>query len=159
MVRRPSIPTDLERSVKIECGHRCAIQTCCQHPVEIAHIIPWSKCRAHVFENLIGLCPTCHFRYDNGEIDRKAMQIYKLNLGFVNGRYGELEKRVLQRFRTDRTSNTFWWFLEMDILLTCLIQDGLVETSGKTKTVGGLIQNAYSLTQLGRDYIAQWPQD
>ena len=75
MAKRPPIPAELERAVLIECGHRCAIPTCRQVPVELAHIIPWSRCKAHTFDNLIALCPTCHTRYDHGEIDRKSMRI------------------------------------------------------------------------------------
>lgn len=70
--------------MKVEAGHRCAIPTCRQHPVEIAHIEPRKADGSNdVFENLIALCPTCHTRYDNSEIDRLAMRQYKLNLGIV----------------------------------------------------------------------------
>jgi hypothetical protein len=77
---RPSIPRDLERRVLIEAGHRCAIPTCRATPVELAHIAPWSKVKEHRFENLIALCPTCHGRFDRGEIDHKAMLLYKEGL-------------------------------------------------------------------------------
>jgi hypothetical protein len=42
--------------------------------------------REHKFENLIALCPNCHTRYDSGEIDRKAMLMYKARLGVMNER-------------------------------------------------------------------------
>src|SRR5437588_719861 len=84
MAKRPPIPADLERAVLIESGHRCAIPTCRQVPVELAHIIPWSKCKTHSLDNLIALCPTCHTRYDEGVIDRKSMLTYKLNLLLIN---------------------------------------------------------------------------
>jgi predicted restriction endonuclease len=71
---RPAIPRPLERDVLMEAGHRCAIPTCHQWPVEIAHIIPWDQVKEHSFDNLIALCPTCHSRFDKGEIDRRAMQ-------------------------------------------------------------------------------------
>ena len=78
---RPAIPRQLERDVLVEAGHRCAIPTCKQTPVQIAHIVPWETVREHTFDNLIALCPNCHDRYDNkGEIDRKAMLQYKANL-------------------------------------------------------------------------------
>ncbi len=78
---RPAIPRQLERDVLVEAGHRCAIPTCKQTPVEIAHINPWETVREHTFDNLIALCPNCHDRYDKkGEIDRKAMLQYKANL-------------------------------------------------------------------------------
>jgi hypothetical protein len=77
---RPHIPSELERRVLVEAGHRCAIPTCRNTPVDLAHIEPWAKVREHRFENLITLCPTCHRRYDRGEIDRLSMLAYKEQL-------------------------------------------------------------------------------
>ena len=62
--QRPPIPADLKRRVLVEAGHRCAIPTCRQIPVEVAHIVPWSENKEHEFENLIALCPNCHDLYD-----------------------------------------------------------------------------------------------
>src|SRR4051812_48640268 len=98
MPPRPPIPASLKRQVLIEAGHRCAIPTCKQTTTEIAHIIQWAKVKNHEFDNLIALCPNCHSRYDKGEIDRKSMVQYKLNLSVINGRYGDLEQRVLRHF-------------------------------------------------------------
>ncbi|WP_206608448.1 HNH endonuclease signature motif containing protein [Streptomyces orinoci] len=95
---RPNIPTDLKRAVLVEAGHRCAIPTCRQTPVDLAHITPWAKVREHTFENLIALCPTCHARFDRGEIDRKAMLQYKANLEIVNQRYTDTERQLLRVF-------------------------------------------------------------
>ncbi|WP_327727027.1 HNH endonuclease [Streptomyces sp. NBC_00487] len=93
---RPDIPADLKRAVLVEAGHRCAIPTCRQTPVEIAHITAWVKVREHKFENLIALCPTCHARFDRGEIDRKAMRQYKENLEIINSRYTDTESQFLK---------------------------------------------------------------
>jgi 5-methylcytosine-specific restriction endonuclease McrA len=95
---RSAVPAKIKRAVLVEAGHRCAIPTCRVGTTEIAHIKPWRQVREHAFENLIALCPTCHARFDKGEIDRKAMQQYKANLGVINGRYGEIERRVLALF-------------------------------------------------------------
>lgn len=84
----------------MEAGYRCAIPACRQHPVVIAHIVPWSDVRVHEYANLIALCGICHARFDRGEIDRKAMLQYKANLGIVNVRYGEYERRLLEFFAT-----------------------------------------------------------
>jgi hypothetical protein len=157
MAKRPPIPADLERAVLVECGHRCAIPTCRQVPIELAHIIPWSRCKTHTSDNLIALCPTCHTRYDKGEIDRKSMQVYKLNLLLVNSRYGDLEQRIIRKFIKDRSGDEFWWFVEMDILLLYLLDDGLLQDTGTTRQVGGLVQKLYKLTTKGQEYIAQWP--
>lgn len=79
-MNRPAIPRELDRRIRVEAGHRCAIQTCRAFPIEIAHITPWRNVRAHEFANLIALCPTCHAMFDKGFIDRKAMEQHKLNL-------------------------------------------------------------------------------
>ncbi|MGW5235976.1 HNH endonuclease [Streptomyces nodosus] len=94
---RPDIPARLKRAVLVEAGHQCAIPTCRQTPVEIAHIDPWVKVKEHTFDNLIALCPTCHVRYDGRrEIDRQAMLQYKQNLEVLNGRYTDVERQLLK---------------------------------------------------------------
>jgi hypothetical protein len=99
MSDRLEIPKDLERKIKIKSGHRCAIPTCKYPRVQIAHIVPWSTVKEHKFENLIALCPNCHDLYDKDKkIDRKSMLIYKQNLGLLNHRYGEFERRILDCF-------------------------------------------------------------
>jgi hypothetical protein len=71
------IPSEILRQIKVESGHRCAIPTCRQTPVEIHHIVPWEQCKSHELKNLISLCPTCHARVHKGEIDRKSLKMYK----------------------------------------------------------------------------------
>jgi hypothetical protein len=99
---RPPIPTELRRLVLVQAGHRCAIHTCRHPDIEVHHIVPWARCREHLFENLIALCPNCHRRADAGEIDRKSLQMYKarLNAAF---HFGEahaypFEPQVTPRF-------------------------------------------------------------
>lgn len=77
---RTHLPINLKRRVLVEAGHRCAIPTCRDTTTEIAHIVPYSKVKAHTFDNLIALCPNCHTRFDKGEIDFKSIIIYKSNL-------------------------------------------------------------------------------
>jgi hypothetical protein len=53
--------------------------------------------RVNLFENLIALCPNCHTRFDQKkEIDRPATKMYKPNLGILNNRYGEFERRLFE---------------------------------------------------------------
>lgn len=92
---RPVIPQPLRRLVLVEAGHRCAIPTCRQHPVDVHHIVEWSQVRRHEFENLLALCPTCHRRMREGDIDRVAAKQYKTNLGVLNSRYEPVERRLL----------------------------------------------------------------
>jgi hypothetical protein len=95
---REAIPIELRRKVLTEEGHRCAIPTCKQTPVDIAHIIPYIEIRSHTFDNLIVLRANCHRRYDNGEIDRKVMKHYEANLSIINNRYSDFGQRILQYF-------------------------------------------------------------
>jgi hypothetical protein len=51
-MNRPSIPIAIERDVKIESGHRCAIPTCKLFPIQLAHIEPYSKCQVPIPLNI-----------------------------------------------------------------------------------------------------------
>jgi hypothetical protein len=115
------IPEQLKRDVLVEAGHRCAIPTCRQTTVEIAHIIPWETVQEHTFENLIALCPNCHDLYDKKHmIDRKAMQQYKANLSLINQRHRNSEideannsieqgsQIILDRFAFDPIGYEIW---------------------------------------------------
>lgn len=133
---RPAIPAELRRRVLVEAGHRCAIPTCRRHPVDIEHIDDWSTVREHRFENLIALCPTCHRRKGSGpdQIDRKALRQYKTNLGVLNYRYGDTERRLIEVFANmpERGKITEDRVIRLgvgsDLLLWYLIKDGYLET-------------------------------
>ena len=162
-MNRPPIPRPMERQVLVEAGHRCAIPTCRQTPVEIAHIDKWAQVLEHTFENLIALCPTCHTRYDNGDIDRLSMLRYKANLTIVNGRYGDVERRVLQYFVDDPSRPHIVLFGGLEFLVTHLIKDGLIYDTGLGKGVGmggdfGVVESekVYALTEQGKAFIAKW---
>jgi len=156
---RPPIPRPLERDVLVEAGHRCAIPACRQVPVEIAHIVPWSQAKEHTFDNLIALCPTCHTRYDRGEIDRKAMLQYKANLSVLTHRYGDMEQRLLRMFAQEPDASEVWLPGGLDILLLYLLQDGLLVNTGQD---GGVVvagvpsRVLYRLTPHGRAFIERW---
>lgn len=156
MASRPRVPASVRRAVLVEAGHRCAIPACHQTTVEIAHIVPWSEVQEHREENLIALCPTCHTRFDRGEIDRISMQVYKANLGLLTSRYSDAERRLLSLFEGrpgeivevggDRTFD-FWY----------LVVDGMVELSATGRDPGFLkIQDraqAWQLTPAGAELI------
>lgn len=84
-LNRPQIPAELKRRVLLEAGHRCAIPTCKFPDVDIHHIVPWAKVKEHNFNNLIALCPNCHRRAHNGEIDKKSLFQYKARLNALFG--------------------------------------------------------------------------
>ena len=159
MPDRPAIPRPLEREVFIEAGHRCAIPTCRQTPVEIAHIKPYSEVQEHSFENLIALCPTCHTRYDRGEIDRRSMLTYKANLSILNSRYGDFEKRILKMWAENPEITEIELPLGFEVLAMYLIQDELIritETQHFVRIMGKPMSIYCELTDKGRDFIRKW---
>jgi hypothetical protein len=177
---RPDIPAELRRAILVEAGHRCAIPQCRQTPVELAHISPWSKVHEHAFDNLIALCPTCHTRYDRGEIDRKSMVQYKANLSLLSNRYTEIERQLLRAFARKlalarqyhpglmpkQLRHTYQIgqvriYSEMDWLLTNLFDDVIVEF--RVEEIGalqrqeqGLNSNVVLLTDKGADFLSRW---
>ncbi len=162
MDNRPEIPEPLKRQILVESGHRCAIPTCRQTTVDIHHIIPWEKCRKHEFDNLIALCPICHRRAHNGEIDRKSIKLYKSNLAILNSRYGEYEQRVIQYF-IDNPGEEFMMLpfgQHTDILLMYLLRDELLVPLPNKRPIAlsarGQETLWYGLTETGKQFISRW---
>ena len=155
---RTAIPVALRRRVLVEAGHRCAIPVCRQIPVELAHIVPWAQCRAHDFENLIALCPTCHTRFDSGQIDRQSMLMYKQNLGVVNSRYGEVEKRLMQHFAEHVECDGLLLGADIELSIMYLIRDGLIVRGepGGYRSMGVPLHWTYMITPKGRNFISNW---
>ncbi|MEV4322210.1 HNH endonuclease signature motif containing protein [Microbispora rosea] len=177
---RPDIPADLKRAVLVEAGHRCAIPACRQMPVEIAHIVPWVTVKKHTFDNLIALCPTCHSRYDRGDIDRQSMIQYKANLEILNHRYTDIERQLLKAFlrKLEQMRNRFpnaslsdmrsalqighiriyaemWW------TVSNLLDDGLIEFRAEDLTILKqqeklLNARVVLLTQKGQEFLTRW---
>ncbi|MFD0496831.1 HNH endonuclease signature motif containing protein [Streptomyces rhizosphaericus] len=159
---RPEIQTALRRAVLVEAGHRCAIPTCRQAPVDVAHINPWAKVKEHKFENLIALCPTCHARFDRGDIDKRSILQYKANLDVLNHRYSDIERLVLRTLYTRVIEGvalaipTAMGWMVMD-----LEDDGLIEFEIATdpvtrQTERELNESGILLTPKGRDFMQRW---
>ena len=126
-MHRDPVPAAIKRAVLVEAGHRCAIPTCRSATTEIAHVVPWSESQDNSFENLIALCPNCHTRYDQRkEIDRLSMVMYKHNLGIVNNRYGEFERRLFQLL-AQTGDRIFVVGPGGDLLVANAIKDGFFE--------------------------------
>lgn len=145
----------------MEAGHRCAIPTCRNTTVEIAHIIPWEKVRRHAFENLIALCPTCHTLYDvEKKIDPVAMKGYKANLGLLSSRYNDDERRLLEYFAEYGEERTLDVAAGFEFHFMYLLRDGLIRkiSAGPvTPTAQGLpLIERYELTQTGRGVVESW---
>ena len=128
---RPAIPRALARAVRIEAGHRCAIPTCrATSGLQIHHIEDWTKVQEHAFENLILLCANCHARITAGEIDRRAVMAYKANLSILAGRYGDLERRIIDRFVNHPDQTEVVVDTSQILLLDYLISDGILAYLG-----------------------------
>jgi HNH endonuclease len=101
MPDRPDIPGPIERDLMIEAGYGCAVCKTRQ-PLVIDHIEEWAKVKAHEFANLIVLCANCHGLKKNSSdprhINRASLRKIKQNLMFLNGRYSDLERRIIDRF-------------------------------------------------------------
>ena len=122
--RRPPIPADIKRRVLVEAGHRCAIPTCRYIEVEHHHIVPWAQCKAHEYDNLIALCANCHRRADRGEIDRKSLRLYKLNLRFAHDKFSQLEMDMLFDAARAGPGQAIMWLPVMMPLLRRVLEAG-----------------------------------
>jgi HNH endonuclease len=156
---RPPIPAEIRRRVLVEAGHRCAIPTCRYIEVDVHHIVPWAQCQAHEYDNLIALCPNCHRRANRGEIDRKSLRLYKINLRFAHDKYSQLEIDVLFELFRSPENTGFPWMGYMLILLKRLLDSGLITVHeiesgswiGHIKTTPDMI----AITMKGREFISE----
>lgn len=169
---RPAIPRELKHRILVEAGHRCAIPTCRQHPVDIEHIEDWASAKEHAFENLIALCPTCHRRKGDGpnQIDRKSLRQYKANLAVLNSRYGEFERRLIEWYSDHlravapsgvdsepRVKIPFG--AGGDLHLMYLIRDGYlrrVDSHVSLKIHGVPVLEDYEFTDAGTEFVKRW---
>lgn len=157
---RPQIPADIRRRVLVEAGHRCAIPTCRYIEVDIHHIIPWAQCQAHEYDNLIALCPNCHRRADGGEIDRKSLRLYKINLRFVHDKFSQIEMDVLFQLNSMPVGHGSPWLAYQLIFLKRLFDAGYVffqETAGAASFAGEIKTSPdwIGITQKGRAFVQE----
>ena len=154
---RPAIPADIKRRVLVESGHRCAIPTCRHIEVDLHHIIPWEKCKEHKYENLIALCPNCHRRADQDEIDRKALRIYKANLRYTHDRFSQFEVDFLFQLYCGPANSGLPLPPYLKIMIIRLLDAGYVTWHevqsgmmiGNIKTTPDMV----AISQTGREYI------
>jgi HNH endonuclease len=167
---RPPIPAALERSLMIEAGYRCAVCKTTE-PLQIDHIIEWSTVKKHEFENMIVLCANCHARKKNTSnarhINRASLQQIKASLMLLNGRYSDLERRIIDAFKDELSAHpgtTLCIFIpeRLHLLVRYLIQDGMVEVglypsaSSDTFEDGTTLRDdtlKLTLTRKGRQFI------
>jgi hypothetical protein len=168
-MQRDVIPAAIKRAVLVEAGHRCAIPTCRATTTEVAHIVPWAESQDNSFENLIALCPNCHTRFDQKkEIDRPAMKMYKHNLGILNNRYGEFERRLFEVL-AETGERLFVVGAAGDLQVTNAVKDGFfedkhVESMGlEVRGSDGSIKNfpmafTYWVTDAGVNFIKRYAE-
>ena len=140
-MNRDPVPAEVKRAVLVEAGHRCAIPTCRATTTEIAHIVPWAETQDNSFENLIALCPNCHTRFDQKkEIDRLSIKMYKHNLGILNNRYGEFERRLFEVL-AKTGDRVFVLGAAGDLLVANAVKDGFFEDK-KVEGMGFLVKSS-----------------
>lgn len=157
---RPAVPAALKRQLMEEAGYRCAVPTCRgTDALELAHIVEWSSVKEHSFHNMIVLCALDHYRYDQGKIPRKSIEVFKANLGLLRGRYSDAERRVLEAFAFTEPPLTTQHSLIIpgggSYTLLYLEKDGLVEiTPNLSVTLGSVpLQEHVSLTEAGIEVV------
>lgn len=156
------MPAALKRAVLEEAGYACAVPTCRATTTEIAHIEPWAKVQDHTFANLIALCPNCHTRFDQRkEIPKQSILRYKDNLAVLNGRYSDLERRLLEE-AVGAHRNTIWPIhRSMRLLLRNLLADGMIgrvanHGFGGMSINGQEVEEYYAFTDKGREFVRRW---
>lgn len=172
---RPAVPAALDRAIREEAGHRCAIPTCRSTAApELAHIIPWADVREHRFDNMILLCANDHHSFDSGKISHISMKNYKANLSILNGRYSDTERRLLEWFADYGPDKGI--LLEgggfLALSMRNLVRDGLVTsigTKGMHMTTSLVTEDGrhlgmsasslptlFELTKEGKEFVEQW---
>lgn len=157
----------MKRDVLIESGYRCAMPHCRETQIDINHIRPYAAVHEHTFDNLIALCPNCHRRYTNGDIDRKAMLQIKANLSILSHRYSELERRYLARQASVGAVAGAVTMLSggLELLMANLVADELVmqvpvnaiQIEFEQPNVPDFpMVTAFVLTDKGRAFIEHW---
>jgi hypothetical protein len=146
--------SEVKRRVLVEAAHRCAIPTCRNPTTEIAHIEPKPQSHDDSFENLIALCPDCQKK----EIDWQSIRMYKRNLGILNSRYSDFERRVFDQIaETDRRSFIVEAGLEIPLLHA--VNDGLlkrVELSPVAIQRGEPTHYKYEVADAGLNFISRY---
>ena len=154
---RSNIPAELKRRVLCETGHRCAIPTCREIIVEVHHIVPWSECKEHNYENLIALCPNCHRLADRKHIDRKSLRIYKANLRYAHDKFSQLEVDILSDLYKEPENASLQFPSFLMILINRILDAEYVEVElpkSSVQILGMEMKPVYLfLTDKGREYI------
>jgi hypothetical protein len=116
--------------------------------------VPESQLQDDSFENLIALCPNCDTP------DRQSIRMYKRNLGILNSRYSDFERRVFDQIaETDQRS--FPVEAGFEILLVHAVKDGLlkrVDLSPVAIQRGEPTHHEYEVTDAGLSFVSRYVQ-
>lgn len=88
-----------------------------------------------------------------------SMKGYKANLGIVSGRYGEMERRLLDALALEPLATHIKLPGGIDFLLMYLLRDGLIAKANTQVGVfldGKPLTEDYAVTPAGREFIGQW---
>lgn len=172
MSDRDHIPNELQRALMLEVGYRCPL--CKQtEPLEFEHIEEWADVREHQFTNMIVLCASCHGRKRDTSsprhINKASLKRLKQSLMLLNGRYSDLERRILEVFQQFVLANPavelppcYLLPESMHLLIKRLADDGIVRVQvrdgGYAVGIGdGLtVRNdilIVALTEKGRSFV------
>ncbi len=158
--KRPLIPAELKRKVLVEAGHRCAIPTCRMTTTVIHHIEPYAIVKEHSYSNLIALCPNCHSRVHNKEIDKKSIKMYKKKIVFLSDRYSKFELNVLDYLMKMEKNNKVC--VSGYLLVKNLLDDDLIYNAHTIATFGysdgtkELNEFVVALTKKGKKFVLDW---
>lgn len=88
------------------------------------------------------------------------MKGYKANLGLVSGRYGEVERRLLDALALEPGANLIKLPGGLDFQVMYLLRDGLITKEplrGAMMLIDGKpVMEDYALTPAGREFIERW---
>ncbi|MEM6105288.1 HNH endonuclease signature motif containing protein [Mycobacterium sp. 050272] len=145
---------EVKRRVLVEAAHRCAVPTCGNPTTEIAHIASEAPVRDHSFENLIALCPGCQQK----GIDRQSIRTYKRNLGILNSRYSDVERRLFDQIaQSGRRSFVVEAGLEIPLLRA--VNDGLLKRVELSAVpTGEATHHRYEVADAGLDFVTRYVQ-
>ena len=156
----------------LEVGYRCPLCKATE-PLEFDHIEEWADVEKHEFTNMIVLCASCHGRKKDTSnprhINRASLRKLKQSLMLLNGRYSDLEQRVLEVFEVYLKTNPGVDVLPpyvlpdtMALLVKRLMDDGLADIERRdlgqiiTFRDGFEFRHAIilvSLTKTGRNFV------
>jgi hypothetical protein len=155
---RPAIPLEVQRSIFVEAGHRCA---CCgvPFPLERAHIVPWSKSKDHSEENLLCLCANCHQIADK-DWDRATFFAYKAK-PWVNRQFNPVQSNSTADVTHESDVVTRYLATGKEVLnhlteLQLLLAQGNVDQA--ELVMQSLIDRARTLHALGVELRARIPK-